>query len=76
MIGNAWLRQEPSVDSDRLGLVVERGQEVKILAVSGDWYQIRWVPATGVEAIGWVPLRWVGTLEPIPAWMITPTANP
>jgi hypothetical protein len=73
MTGNVWLRGGPSADSPRVGMILERGQSVEILAVFGDWYHIRWTPQAGTEVAGWVPAEWVGTTAPIPAWMITPT---
>jgi hypothetical protein len=73
MTGNAWLRAGPSGDSNRLGMTLERGQLVEILAVFGDWYRVRWVVQDEAEVVGWVPARWVGTTAPIPTWMITPT---
>jgi hypothetical protein len=76
MIGNAWLRQEPETDAARLGVVAERGAQVQVLAVSGDWCQIRVSMSPGVEAAGWIPLRWLRTLDPIPERLITPTAVP
>jgi hypothetical protein len=76
MTGNVWLRQEPSADSLRLGMVAERGEQVEILAVYDDWCQIRWAPFPQGRAVGWVPLRWVGTLDPIPASIVTATAVP
>jgi hypothetical protein len=76
MMGNVWLRQEPGDDAARFGVVAERGAEVEILAVSGDWCQIRLSRGEGVEATGWVPLRWVGTLGPIPEHLISPAASP
>lgn len=76
MTGNAWLRQEPRDDSLRLGIVAERGQQVELLAVFDGWCQIRWAPGAQVQAVGWIPLKWVGTLEPIPARIVTATAGP
>jgi hypothetical protein len=73
MTGNVWLHGGPSADSPRLGIILERGQSVEILAVFGDWYRIRWAPQGGAEVIGWVSAEWVGTTTPIPAWIITPT---
>jgi hypothetical protein len=57
-------------------VVAERGTQVEILAVSGEWCQIRLSLEAGVEATGWVPLRWLGTLDPIPVHLISPTAGP
>jgi hypothetical protein len=76
MTGNAWLRSEPGAGSPTLGMVALRGQQVELLAVFADWCQIRWTPSPEVEAVGWVPCRWVGTLTPIPARIVTPTAVP
>ena len=73
MTGNVWLRGGPSADSPRLGMILERGQSVEILAAFGDWYRVRWVPQAQTEVIGWVPAKWVGTTTSIPAWMVTPT---
>ena len=76
MTGNVWLREGPSADSPRLGMILERGLRVELLAVFGDWCRVRWVPETGVEVTGWVPRQWVGTTGPIPAQMVTPTVSP
>lgn len=75
MTGNAWLREGPSADSPRLGVILERGQPIEILAASGDWYQVRWAPQGQAEVIGWVPAKWVGTTTPIPAWIVTPATG-
>jgi hypothetical protein len=76
MTGNVWLREEPLADSPRLGVTMERGQPVEILAVYGDWYRVRWAPQRDAEVIGWAPARWVGTLTSIPDRLITPTRIP
>ena len=76
MTGNVWLHGGPSVDAPRLGLILERGQSVEILAVFSDWCRVRWAPQGQAEAIGWVPLEWVGTTGAIPARIVTPTAGP
>jgi hypothetical protein len=75
MTGNVWLREGPSASSLRLGVTLELGQSVEILAVFGDWYQVRWVTQAQSEATGWVPGRWVGTTDSIPARIITPTPS-
>lgn len=72
MLGNVWIRTEPAAASPRLGLILEQGQSVEILAVFGDWCQVRWAPQAQVEVVGWVPVKWVGTIDPIPAQIITP----
>lgn len=76
MTGNVWLRQEPRADALRLGIVAERGQQVELLAVFDGWCQIHWAPDSQVQAVGWIPLRWVGTLDPIPARIVTATVAP
>ncbi|MCB0195113.1 MAG: hypothetical protein KDJ65_24410 [Anaerolineae bacterium] len=76
MTGNVWVRENPDLDSDRLGLIIERGQPITILAVFDNWYRIRWAPQPDAEVIGWVPAEWVGTTTALPDWLVTPTANP
>ena len=76
MTGNVWLREGPSAGSPRLGVILERGQRVEILAVFGDWCQVHWTPEAGAAVTGWVPLQWVGTTASIPAHVITPTVSP
>ena len=76
MTGNVWIRADASDDSTRLGVILNPGQAVEILGVSGEWYQIRWSPPGEAEVIGWVPSRWVGTFDPIPERIVTPTSNP
>ena len=73
MIGSVWVRQGPSTDAERLGMILDRGRAVEILAVFGNWCQVRWSPQEGAAVVGWVPLRWVGTMTPIPARIMTPT---
>ncbi len=67
MIGNVWLREAASADSPRLGVVLEEGQRVEVLAVNGEWYRVRWSPNAEAEAVGWVPARWVETTVPLDA---------
>jgi hypothetical protein len=76
MTGNVWLREGPSAGSPRLGVILERGLRVELLAVFGDWCQVHWAPESGAEVTGWVPLRWVGTTHSIPAHLVTPTVGP
>jgi hypothetical protein len=76
MIGNVWLRADASDESARLGMTLSQGQVVEILSVFDDWYRVRWSPAGEAEVIGWVPARWVGTTNPIPDRIITPTREP
>lgn len=72
MTGNVWLHNGPSDQSPRLGMVLETGQTVEILAVSGTWYQICWSPQEDALVIGWAPARWIGTMGTIPAELVTP----
>ena len=58
-----------------MGVILARNQTVEILAAFGDWYRVRWVPQAEAETVGWVPAMWVGTIQPIPAWIITPTPD-
>jgi len=76
MTGSFWVRVDASVDSPRLGMVLEQGRPVEILARSGDWYRVRWVPRAQAEVVGWVPVRWVSAAGLIPAQMVTPAAGP
>jgi hypothetical protein len=73
MTGNAWLRAGPSVRSSRLGLTLELGETVEILAAYDDWYRVRWSEQGETEVIGWVSAKWVGTTDPIPDRIVTPT---
>jgi hypothetical protein len=73
MTGNAWLRAGPSARSPRLGVTLELGQAVEILAAYDDWYRVRWTPQGETEIIGWVSAAWVGTTQPIPERIVTPT---
>ena len=75
MTGDAWLHEGPSADSPRLGVILERGQSVEILAVFGNWYRVCWVPQAQTEVIGWVPAKWVGTTIPVPTRIVTPTPS-
>ena len=75
MVGNVWLRGGPSADSPRLDLILEQGQLVEVLAMSGDWAQVRWVPQAQAEVIGWVPARWVEATTPVPSRIVTPVTG-
>jgi len=76
MIGNAFLRDAP--DGNRSGAVGRLGDYVEILAQYGDWYKVRVRSAqqTDVEVTGWVQMRWVTLLKPVPEAYITPTIAP
>jgi hypothetical protein len=72
MIGNVRLRAEPRDGSPLTGDVVRQGQAVEVLAVYGEWYQIRWPPGDTGGTSGWLPGRWVGLVAPPPLTIITP----
>ena len=76
MTGSFYVRQGPGFEYDLLGMVLSRGQAIEVVAVYGDWLQARWTPQDGAEVVGWVLMRWVGTLTPFPGRIITPTATP
>jgi hypothetical protein len=76
MTGNVWLHEGPSGGSQRIGVVLAQGESVEILAVFGNWHQVRWAPQPETEVVGWVPDQWVGTSEPIPVQIVTPTTGP
>jgi hypothetical protein len=75
MTGDVWLHEGPSADSPRLGMILERGQTVEILALFSEWVQVRWTSPAQAEVTGWVSLQWVGTTAPIPAQIVTPTPS-
>jgi len=76
MTGSFYVRQGPGFEYDLLGMVLSRGQVIEVVAVYGDWVQARWTPQDGAEVVGWVLVRWVGSLAPFPESIITPTAVP
>lgn len=72
-VGSVWLREGPSESAPRLGLILQQGQRVKILAGHGDWYRVRWTAAADSEAVGWVPARSLEPVMPVPAGTVTPS---
>jgi uncharacterized protein YgiM (DUF1202 family) len=75
MIGNVWLRSQPDEDAERLGLILEIGQMIEVLATTNDWYQVRWSPQGDAQVIGWVPARWVGMVDQLSSFTPTPFAE-
>lgn len=73
MTGSVWLREVPDPEAPRLGKAIELGQPVTVLAGYGNWLRVSQGVEGNDQVSGWVPARWVGTLEPIPEWLITPT---
>jgi hypothetical protein len=76
MVGNVWAYEAPAVGAPRLEQVLDRGRPVEILAVYDDWCLVRWIALGTEEYRGWVSRRWVGMLDPIPEYLITPTPAP
>jgi hypothetical protein len=76
MTGSVYVRQGPGLTYDLLGMVLERGQRIEVVAVYGNWARVRWMPQDGAQVIGWVPLTWVGTLTAVPENIVTPTVIP
>jgi hypothetical protein len=78
MVGNVYLRDEPSEEIKSTGLAAPLGAPVEVVAQYSNWYRVR-VPLPdqpGVEIIGWVLSRWVTLLRPVPAELITPSPTP
>jgi hypothetical protein len=75
MTGNVWVRTRPDPDAVHFELTVLINTPVDILAVYGEWAEIKWLSEFGIQQ-GWVPLRWVGTTDPIPEQIITPVGAP
>ncbi len=71
MLGDTWLRSSPSEEA-RTYEIILANTPVKILAVYDIWVKISWIEGETLRE-GWVPIRWVATVAPIPAEMITPT---
>ncbi|MBN1937011.1 MAG: SH3 domain-containing protein [Anaerolineae bacterium] len=76
MVGSVYLRDGP--DGEHLRLFAPLGAQVEILAQYGDWLKIRAVHASepDIEVVGWVQLRWVTLINPVPTALVTPTRNP
>jgi hypothetical protein len=76
LLGNVRMHIEPSPDAAHTGVFLTLGERVELLAMEGEWVQIR-QPAAGPEqAAGWIPARWLGLTTSIPARLITPSATP
>jgi hypothetical protein len=73
MTGHVWMREGSHPDSPLLGVIVRRGETVEILAVYGHRYKVRWRPRGESEVIAWAPALWVGTIDPTPAGIVTPS---
>jgi hypothetical protein len=71
MIGNVWVRLNPTLDSQFYPAAILINTPVEIRAQYGRWVKIAWTAEAGVQE-GWVPLMWVGLPQPVPAQLITP----
>lgn len=72
MIGDVFVRDGPSMEARRTGVVLLQGQQVEIIGMTEDWYRVRYPPGPDFITMGWVPRRWVGTLGPVPETIATP----
>ena len=73
--GDVWVLAGPAADAPRLGMLLKRGQPVEILALSGNWYQVRWEPQPHSQVIGWVLSTWVQPQAALPTFVVTPQAG-
>ena len=74
--GRVWLRQAPSISAAGLGLALEQGESVEVLAATGDWYYVGGVTPSNDAVRGWVSARWVKLSFPVPPHLVTPVAEP
>lgn len=72
VLGNVWLRSGPSDSSARTGVILSLGERVELLAVQGEWVQVRQITSEEYLAVGWINSRWFGTTEPIPTYPNSP----
>jgi hypothetical protein len=75
ILGNVWMHTGPSPDSPRSGGMLALGEQVELLAIDGEWAQVRQIPTGQSNAAGWIPVRWLGTTTLIPDRLITPTTD-
>ncbi|MEW5867685.1 MAG: hypothetical protein AB1894_00290 [Chloroflexota bacterium] len=73
-IGNVWARTQPRLDAASPQLILSNTL-VRILSSYGEWIEVEWMIGN-TSYRGWVMLRWISTLQPIPPEIITPTATP
>jgi len=71
MLGNVFVRDGPSMDARRTGVVLLQGQQV-VAEMAGEWCRVRYPPGPDFTVMGWVPRRWVGTLGPVPETIASP----
>jgi hypothetical protein len=59
LTGNPSLWSGPRPGGEHLGIILEEGESVEILASTDEWIRVRWVSPEGTEVTGWVQRRWV-----------------
>lgn len=72
MVGSVWARPSPGENVGHYSVPLLVNTPVDILAIYGTWAQVEWTTDYGLQT-GWVPFKWVGVVEEIPASLITPT---
>jgi hypothetical protein len=72
MLGNVWVRLNPSATSRFNPVVIVINTPVEILAIYDKWVKISWDTEFGYEE-GWVPSIWVSLPKDIPKQIITPS---
>ena len=73
MMGNVRVYDDPNQLGQSNRYLLQE-TPVVVLAVNGDWALVEWIGDQGVQQ-GWVRLRWISLLTPLPNSMITPTAT-
>lgn len=76
ILGDVWMHTDSSSDSARSGAILTTGEQVELLALDGEWAQVRKIASGQSEVTGWIPVRWLGVTTSIPARLITPSATP
>ncbi len=70
--GNVWSKLEPGFGQE-LYLVVPVGTQLEIISVYSNWVEVEWLDRNGDLQRGWIPLRWITFLSPIPPSIVTPS---
>jgi hypothetical protein len=73
MMGNVRVYDDPNQLGQSNRYLLQE-TPVVVLAVNGDWALVEWIGDQGVQQ-GWVRLRWISLLTPLPNSMITPTVT-
>lgn len=74
MIGDVWMRTEPSDIAPRTILILAN-TPCKLRAIQGEWAKVEWITAQGIQQ-GWTLLRYVVALQTIPPYLFTLTPTP